>query len=133
MVWVSGARTVDMVTSLSSTREEFRMTSAWSTNVFLDSVVEMVNMVLSNEGDEATSIIYISTTRVEAPTMKRQDVQPHEHHEQHLCHLHNICDLLREEPSAYKQLVQQAKYICLGCGRAAASEENLCAPRPLYE
>ena len=65
--------------------------------------------------------------------MKIQDVEPHENHEQHLCHLHNICRLLTENPSEYKRLVQNAKYICIGCGRVAADKENLCAPRPLYD
>ena len=58
-------------------------------------------------------------------------VKPHEGHEQHLCHLHNIEQLLTKEPEVYKQLVRDPKYICIGCGRVAAHEENLCAPRPL--
>jgi hypothetical protein len=58
-------------------------------------------------------------------------VKPHQEHEQHLCHLHNISRLLTEHPEEYKKLVRNARYICIGCGRAAASGENLCAPRPL--
>lgn len=58
-------------------------------------------------------------------------VKPHGDHEKHLCHLHNIKRLLTENPEAYKELVRNPKYICLGCGRVAASNENLCAPRPL--
>jgi hypothetical protein len=30
-----------------------------------------------------------------------------------------------------KPLIRNAKYICSCCGRAAANEENLCAPEPL--
>jgi len=59
------------------------------------------------------------------------DVKPHGEHEQHLCHLHNIRRLLIENPEDYKKLVRNAEYICMGCGRVAASAENLCAPRPL--
>jgi hypothetical protein len=58
-------------------------------------------------------------------------VKPHQEHEQHLCHLHNISRLLTENPEEYKKLVRNARYICLGCGRVAASNDNLCAPRPL--
>ena len=59
------------------------------------------------------------------------NIDPHEGHEQHLCHLHNIERLLTEDPETYKQLVRNPKYICIGCGRVADREENLCAPRPL--
>jgi hypothetical protein len=59
------------------------------------------------------------------------DVKPHGEHEQHLCHLHNIRRLLNEDPEAYKKLVRNPEYICMGCGRVAANEKNLCAPRPL--
>ncbi len=59
------------------------------------------------------------------------DVQPHKNHEQHLCHLHNIEHLLADNPEAYKTLVRNPQYICIGCGRVAASDTNLCAPRPL--
>lgn len=59
------------------------------------------------------------------------DAKPHEHHERHLCHLHNIEHLLTNDPEAYKALVRNPKFICLGCGRVAADEANLCAPRPL--
>ena len=55
---------------------------------------------------------------------------PHEGHEHHLCHLVNL-RILEANAEEYKTLVRSAKYICIGCGRAAASEQNLCAPRPL--
>jgi hypothetical protein len=61
----------------------------------------------------------------------KHNVKPHGEHERHLCHLHNIERLLAEHPEEYKQLVRNAKYICIGCGRVAANQENLCAPRPL--
>ena len=57
--------------------------------------------------------------------------KPHQNHERHLCHLHNIENLLAEEPEQYKKLVRTPKYICIGCGRVAASGDNLCAPRQL--
>lgn len=60
-----------------------------------------------------------------------EDVKmPHEGHGQHLCYLHNI-GLLAENLEEYKKLVKNAKYICMGCGRAAASDKNLCAPKEL--
>jgi hypothetical protein len=55
---------------------------------------------------------------------------PHEGHAQHLCYLHNM-GILRENLEEYKKLVRNAEYICLACGRVAASEKNLCAPRKL--
>ncbi len=30
-----------------------------------------------------------------------------------------------------KSLVQDSRYVCVGCGRTAADEENLCAPEEL--
>jgi hypothetical protein len=60
-----------------------------------------------------------------------ETAKPHQEHEAHLCHLHNISRLLQEQPEEYKKLVRNPKYICIGCGRVAASEENLCAPRSL--
>ena len=59
--------------------------------------------------------------------------KPHQEHEKHLCHLHNISRLLEEQPEEYKKLVRNPQYICIGCGRVAASQENLCAPRPLND
>ena len=63
--------------------------------------------------------------------METITAKPHGEHEKHLCHLHNIERLLAEQPEAYKQLVRNPKYLCLGCGRAAADSANLCAPRSL--
>jgi hypothetical protein len=62
--------------------------------------------------------------------MTKDVKMPHEGHEMHLCFLHNI-GTLRENPEEYTKLVKNAKYICIGCGRVAASEKNLCAPRAL--
>jgi hypothetical protein len=53
--------------------------------------------------------------------------QPHAGHEKHLCTL--VEDKTPIEK--LKPLVKNAKYICKGCGRAAAKAENLCAPEPL--
>jgi len=30
-----------------------------------------------------------------------------------------------------KRLAQDSRYICIGCGRTAANEENLCVPQEL--
>ena len=55
---------------------------------------------------------------------------PHEGHALHLCFLHNV-GLLAEQPEEYIKLVKNANYVCMKCGRAAASEKNLCAPKAL--
>jgi len=31
----------------------------------------------------------------------------------------------------YKKLVKEPKFICKGCGRAAANDSNLCAPEKM--
>jgi len=50
-----------------------------------------------------------------------------EWHGQHLCEL-----MKKETPiEELKQIVSGAQYICKNCGRAAAKEENLCAPEKL--
>ena len=51
----------------------------------------------------------------------------HVDHDKHLCSLVSEgMDLLD-----YKELVRNPKFICRVCGRAAASEKNLCDPVPL--
>jgi hypothetical protein len=53
--------------------------------------------------------------------------QSHPGHDKHLCYL-------AEQNAATEQLkplVKNPKYICKGCGRAAAKAENLCSPEPL--
>jgi hypothetical protein len=53
--------------------------------------------------------------------------QLHPEHDKHLCYL-------AEQNTAtekLKPLVKNAKYICKGCGRAAAKAENLCSPEQL--
>jgi hypothetical protein len=55
---------------------------------------------------------------------------PHAGHEKHLCLLQNT-GYLQENLVEYKNLVKDAKFICKNCGRAAASDKNLCAPEPL--
>jgi hypothetical protein len=64
---------------------------------------------------------------------------PHPSHEEHLCFLENIGylrsqELLEmgvDEKEYYKTLVKGAKFICMKCGRAAASRKNLCEPEEL--
>jgi hypothetical protein len=55
---------------------------------------------------------------------------PHPLHQKHLCYLTNL-DFQLSNPSEYKELVKDAKFVCKLCGRAAASEENLCKPAKL--
>jgi len=50
---------------------------------------------------------------------------PHPYHEQHLCYLHNL-DFLKSNLDEWKKLVQEPKFVCRKCGRAAAKEKNLC-------
>ena len=52
---------------------------------------------------------------------------PHPGHDKHLCYLNNIGFQI-SDPKNYKQLVRNAKFFCKVCGRAAASEKNLCKP-----
>ncbi len=53
--------------------------------------------------------------------------KPHVEHEKHLCSIVDSGATLEE----FKKLVKNPKFICKQCGRAAAKEENLCAPVPL--
>jgi hypothetical protein len=53
---------------------------------------------------------------------------PHIGHKNHLCDLAEAGNLTLEQ---MKVLVQNPKFICKKCGRAAAAEENLCEPVPL--
>jgi hypothetical protein len=55
---------------------------------------------------------------------------PHPGHEQHLCLLQNT-GYLKENFEDYKNLVRNPKFVCKGCGRAAASDKDLCAPEAL--
>jgi hypothetical protein len=55
---------------------------------------------------------------------------PHPEHEQHLCFLHNM-GYLQSNLEDYKTIVRNAKFVCKGCGRTAASDKNLCDPDKL--
>ncbi|MEM5786546.1 MAG: hypothetical protein AAGU11_04460 [Syntrophobacteraceae bacterium] len=55
---------------------------------------------------------------------------PHPAHEQHLCYLQNI-GYVESELEEFKKLVKEPKFICKNCGRAAASDKNLCAAEKL--
>jgi len=55
---------------------------------------------------------------------------PHPGHEKHLCLLQNT-GYLKENFEGYKSLVRNPKFVCKGCGRAAASDKDLCAPEAL--
>jgi len=71
--------------------------------------------------------------------MSPKPKMPHASHEEHLCFLENIGylrsqELLEmgvDEKEYYKKLVKGAKFFCTKCGRAAASEKNLCEPEKL--
>ena len=56
------------------------------------------------------------------------DKMPHIGHQKHLCYLAESGESTLEE---VKALVKDAKFVCKVCGRAAATEENLCEPVPL--
>lgn len=44
-------------------------------------------------------------------------------------HSQHICELAAEKKwSVIKDLMKQPQYICVNCGRAADSSENLCNP-----
>ncbi len=55
---------------------------------------------------------------------------PHEEHEKHLCYLQNT-GWVQSSLAEYKKLVRNPKFVCKNCGRAAASEKNLCKPGKL--
>ena len=50
-----------------------------------------------------------------------------EDHGQHMCQLVKAETPIEE----LREIVSGARYICKNCGRAAAEEENLCAPEKL--
>ena len=52
---------------------------------------------------------------------------PHPGHDKHLCYLNNL-GYPKEYPEDFKELVKNALFFCENCGRAAASEKNLCKP-----
>ena len=62
--------------------------------------------------------------------MTKDVKMPHEGHAEHLCYLRNL-GMLAEQPEEYTKLVNNAKSTSISCGRAAASEKNLCAPKAL--
>ena len=52
---------------------------------------------------------------------------PHPGHDKHLCYLNNLGFQISNEKD-YKQLVKNPEFLCKNCGRAAASQDNLCNP-----
>lgn len=52
---------------------------------------------------------------------------PHKGHEHHLCYLQNI-GYIRSQLEDFKALVEDSRFVCTHCGRAAASEVSLCQP-----
>ena len=47
-------------------------------------------------------------------------------------HGNHLCQKVKEGvDDNYIGLVKEAKFICEGCGRTAASDKNLCAPKAL--
>ena len=50
---------------------------------------------------------------------------PHAEHEQHLCYLQNV-GYVESNFDEYKKLVKNPQFVCKNCGRAAASDKNLC-------
>ena len=52
---------------------------------------------------------------------------PHPGHEKHLCYLNNL-GFQKSNQEEYKELIKNPKFFCENCGRASASEKNLCKP-----
>ena len=52
---------------------------------------------------------------------------PHPGHDKHLCYLNNLGFQISNEMD-YKKLVKNPEFMCKNCGRAAASQDNLCNP-----
>ena len=59
-----------------------------------------------------------------------QSTMPHPGHEKHLCFKVEK-GAMKSDKAEYIKLVKDAQYVCEGCGRVAASAENLCAPQKL--
>jgi hypothetical protein len=55
---------------------------------------------------------------------------PHPGHDKHLCNMVEK-GALKTGMADFTRLVKGAQYVCSGCGRVAASAENLCAPQKL--
>ena len=55
---------------------------------------------------------------------------PHPGHDKHLCFLENI-GYVKSNLEEYKKLVRKPNFVCKNCGRAAASNKNLCDPDSL--
>ena len=55
---------------------------------------------------------------------------PHAMHDEHLCYLTNM-GYHKINFKAYTELVKDAKYVCMTCGRSADSKENLCQPKKI--
>lgn len=47
-----------------------------------------------------------------------------------LCDLHK---LLRHDFDAYCQLIDQPRFVCRHCGRAANKKKSLCEPKKIHE
>jgi hypothetical protein len=62
--------------------------------------------------------------------MAEKKKMPHEGHDKHLCYLQNV-GFVQSSFSDYKSLVKEPKFLCKNCGRAAASDKNLCKPAKL--
>ncbi|MDJ0829010.1 MAG: hypothetical protein QNI92_04100 [Desulfobacterales bacterium] len=56
--------------------------------------------------------------------------QPHPGHEAHLCMAESV-GFVKNNLESYKEFVRNPKFVCKKCGRAAASDSNLCQPDPL--
>jgi hypothetical protein len=47
----------------------------------------------------------------------------HPDHEKHLCHISSLRNM-----KTVGELAKDAQYVCIVCGRAAKSAQNLCEP-----
>jgi len=59
-----------------------------------------------------------------------ETTMPHPGHEKHLCFMVEK-GAMKSGMADFIKLVKGAQYVCAGCGRVAASAENLCAPQKL--
>ena len=57
----------------------------------------------------------------------KKPTMPHPGHDKHLCYLTNL-HFHQTNWAEYKELVENAEYVCELCGRSAADKNRLCKP-----
>jgi len=79
----------------------------------------MVRLDKANEGKNMEEVKIPHNTKCKS-----------ESHDKHLCCMVSR-GALRSEAAKYKELVKDAEFICLYCGRSAKDIESLCVPERL--